>query len=476
MSSLATFDGIIDQSPPFMPATTTGGAQERGLPIFRDTNTREPEPFDPWNLKKEGRINSTVMATLAEKGHGKTTTNIVIATRLGARRAGTDKMRLTTDDHRRDDGTPEYEDLTKFFGTEQINLAEYQLNILDMAMGMKAHQQLGTLKACLEYTIGRKLKVPEAEALRYGLKKVRKLFPKDAELGLLSLALRNLGMGDVVGFQADIIGSLAQRHGNSPEFRKLVEEGAPKEKGDAGNDDQMSLFGPSLSKKAKKPQFGRQTKGLLDAAAELASMIEELIDGEYGQIFGGQHSLVEAMSQRMVAFDYSGLSEEAIMLMQTLMWEWKTAALVNKDKRFQFDIEIHDENYTMWQYPVYARAMHKYLKQIRSYGTFVIMSTHRLADYRTVGKKSSREYQLANNMLSDVGIWLIGKLDRMAAEEAGKRLRLSETEVEQIQGLTKGNWGLKIGSEAIRWVTVDLTPDEIEISASDGANDRMAIV
>ncbi len=440
------FDGTIEVTVVDTPAVTTGRVQKRGMPVFFDDDTGEPVLLDPWLLKKEGRIGAPAMIELAKRGHGKTSNNMHMVLTFSARK-GYDGgvFRASGDDHRGDDGRPEYELLAHTLGVEEVPLATYQLNCLDMAMGMKYEQQLGMLKELLKHVFGNKMSSKHAEPLRYALLIVRRDFPKDAELGLLAMVLRTIGDDDARELLAKSRSNLDERHADNPKYQAL------------------------------KARTVHISKKFQESALELAAMIEELLDGEYGGILGGQSSLSEVLQRRFVIFDYSGLSDEAVMLVQAMMWYWRAAAIANRDFRFRFDMEFHDENYKMWAFPVYAKAMHRYLKQLRSYSTFVILSTHRFADYETVGSKNSKLYKLAMNSIREIDMFLIGQLDSVSAEEAGQILRLTSEEVSHIQRLKVGHWGLKIGSEPIVWVRTELTDDLKKTTFSDEANERMLV-
>ncbi|MCA9325819.1 hypothetical protein KDA23_07240 [Candidatus Saccharibacteria bacterium] len=450
-----TLAGTVDQTMPLQPVVTTGVGQDRGIPLLINSESREPMAFDPWNLRDDKETDSNVFGVMAKKGHGKTTLNIAISTRLGQRRAGKNserKIRITIDDHRRDDGTPEYEALTKWYDAEQINLAEFGLNILDPEMLMTLSQQLGLLKSVLGYVFG----IPRfspimSEALRYGLKKVLENYPKTADLRVMALGLRTLNSKEVARFRTESYMEAQQRHTDNPNFQAEVQ----RLKSGAG-------------------RFNEAGK-LYRAAGKLASMIEDLLDGEYGEILGSSGSLAKRMSERVTSFDYSGLNDEQIALLQTVLWHWKTAAIINKDRRFEYDIEVHDENYMMWAFEVYANSMHRYLKQIRSRQTVVIMSTHRPSDYETVGSTDSQQYKQAMNMLHDIAGWFIGRLDRDAAEDIGRRLRLTADEIERIQHLEVGHWAYKIGDNPIVWTELVLVEEEELMALSDSANTSMAI-
>lgn len=451
VDTASSFDGVVDQIIPLVPNIRVGSGQADGIPMFKDIFTGQYEAFDPWNLMAEDEINSTVMSIYGDKTHGKTTTAIAMAERFGGRRAGNRRIRITGDVHRVNDDIPEMDRLAKFYDTELIDLSSYELNLLDMAMGMKFSQQLGMVRRCLQHVFEKKFSVAEREALRIALKKVRKLFPESANLKLLAFVLRTMVDDDFIEVQRALHAQLQQEHGNDAAFSELSQ----------------NFLGHEQRK---------LTPGVKRACLHLASQIEELLDGEYRGIFGGKNSLKEVLSRRCVLFDYSSLSDEAIVLVQAMIWEWRAAALTNRDMRFHFDIDIHDENHKMWQFEVYAVAMSKYLKQARSYGTFIILITHRMQDYRTVGKTSSRVHQLATNMTGDIDMALIGHLDHKAAKEVAKRYNLSPMETEVITQQSRGRWALVVGTQRARFVELVLEPHELEDSYSNKANDRMAIM
>ncbi len=115
------------------------------------------------------------------------------------------------------------------------------------------------------------------------------------------------------------------------------------------------------------------------------------------------------------------------------------------------------------------------MKRIRATSAFLVMNTHRWGDYRTVGNESSEQYKLANNMLEDIDMWLLGQMTKPAANETRERLGLSKHERDLLLDLPVGAWLLKIGDEPALEVVTNLTPLEKEMSASDAANDENAV-
>lgn len=452
-----SFDGTVEMTTHFAPAVTPGGGQKRGILHLVDANTNEPFALDIWDLKAQGRC-GTVMGVLGKRGHGKTATNIFIAKRMRMRRAGRrSKRRLSVsiNDHRRNNARPEYLKFCQYIGVEEIPLAHYQLNILDPELKLTTAERLEMLVNSFEYELKRPLTTDEVKALRYGLKMLYEWFPAEANMGLLMFCLRRLNnqgdIGNVQQYQGGVELQQSRNYLHDEDFRQRLAQ----------------LDG-------LKPRYSPR---LLDAAIELADAIENMLDGEYGEMFGGKHSLADIMQvhRGMAAFDFSELSDDALTQILSVMWRVKTSAMRRGDHNLYYDIEIHDENYELWKNLVYARAMHKFLKQVRSTSTFVILSTHRLRDYETVGPEGSEQYKLATNMIDDIDLWLLGRHTRRAAEDTARHLDLTDEEKELLLGLNPGTWGLKIGSEPMRLVRVDLTPVETELTASDDANDELAI-
>lgn len=443
---IASFDGTVDQLVVDTPTVQAGLTQKRGLPVYVTTRTNESFPYDPWLLKESGRIASTAKLKIAKRGHGKTLDNMnEIMMFIGRKGRKGAAFRIQVDDHRRDNGEPEYEDLVTMLGGIVIRLANYQLNILDMEMGMTFSQQLGMVKIVLKHCFGGKLTPGHAQALRFALRIGREQFPDALELELLPMILRSMSEDDGRDLLEQRRKNLAERFAGDEAFNSLRE----------------------------KPW--RLSKRLLDDCDELASMIEELLDGEYGEIIGGIHSLSQVLTHNLVSFDYSGLTDEAVMLVQSMMWYWRSAALINKDFRFRFDMEIHDENYKLWEFPVYAKAMHQYLKQLRSHGTYVILSTQSENDYATIGEKGSQTRRLAKSSIREIDVLQIGQLDRTSAKELRKSRGLTREEQADLETLKVGCWGYKVGNEPIVWISTDPIDELLELGASDGANDDMLV-
>lgn len=442
-----SFDTTVDQTILYAPTVTTGGAQKRGLPFFTNADTDEPEPFDIIDLKAAGRINGTILCILGSRAHGKTSTAIALALRTWVRSMGGRRLSVAIHDIRRNNARPEYARLVKLLQAVEVPLDAYQLNQLAADLNLAFAELLEMISDSLEFELGHGLGTKQLKALRYGLKMMLELFPAEGQIGLLMACLRRLSPERVAGYQSALEQALHETVRDSGALEALL----------------------SITP--------RETDGLLDVARELADTIENLLDGQYGRMFGGKHSLGSIMrsNRGLVAFDFSKLSDDALTQVLSMMWRVKTSAMLRGDHSLFYDIEIHDESYTLWRNLIYARAMHKFFKQIRATSTIVIMNTHRLSDYKTVGSETSEQYKLATSMIDDIDLWLLGRHTATAAEETARHLDLTWEEKERLKVLERGVWGLKIGSEPVRWVRLDLTEIEADITFSEEATREMAV-
>lgn len=439
-------DTTVDDTIQFAPTYTTGGATQQSIPLFVNADTGEPEDYDPAELKATGRVRSPVLCVLGEIGHGKTATSIAVAARYRLRRAGKGgkrRMSMSIYDIRRNNARPEYKKLCDYLGIKQVPLSDFRLNMLAADLGMKPHELLLMVARSLQLELHRKLSTHEMKSLRHALKLLLEYFKDEADMAALMACLRRLKESVILRYESEIEQGAGGKHA-----------------------ERLAKMDRALGYKAKL------SSGLLKAAYELADTLENLLDGVYGEMFGGDHSLASIMkaNKGLVVFDFSELTEEALTQVMAMMWQVKTSAMRRGDHDLYYDIEVHDENHKFWRNLEYARAMYTFLKQIRSTSTFVILNTHRLRDYESVGAVGSEQYQLATNMIEDIDMWLLGRHTPTAAKDTQKHLDLTDEETERLPELERGVWGLKIGREPIRWVAVDLTEVEEDLTFSDDAN------
>lgn len=414
--------GTLDQAAPFQPFQLTAPLGVPGIPFGHRIEDDQPWEFDPFLLKRSGRVKALVGMTLGEIGVGKTTLAKVMAARFAGFSAGRGRrFRISLDDTKGNDGVPEYQLLTEFLGEEEAELARYKINPLDQAMGMHRSEQLSMLREMCEHN-NTSLSTIDVHILKTALFHMLDRSPEHASLELLQEVLLN----------------------------ETFDQISPAE---------LQAFG------------GQQAQlRLRDAIMEVYLRIDNILNGELGDVFGGTHSIADILSRRIVALDYTGLEEDALALIQSLIWRWKTSALRRNDARFMVDMEIHDENYAMWSHLVYARSMYNHIKRIRQQGGFLLMNSHRLNDYYTVGDAGSKERGYATNMVKDVSIWFLGRQSEDSIPEIRDRLGISRALGQTLMTLREGQFCCIIGKEEPVLFRLNLTETERLICESDDAN------
>lgn len=465
-----SFAATVNTSTLTAPRISSNTLPSRGIPFWVDADTGEDMDFDIPNLRRAGRAGSPVVGVFGKKETGKTSTILANSTRMLNRQIDGRELRVEANDTRVNKDRAEYTNFARVNGCEPIPLRRRRLNLIDPKLGFSYGETLRVVKSILEDASNTTLNSDLSTALRYGTKKVMQLFPDTAELRLLSMCVRTLSRDEILLNRNAVLEGLAGRHGSNEYFQQM--------KGVLG----IGLaHAEETEAKAEAHEHGKLTAyeygitRVLRAAQTLADMIDDLIEGPYGEVFGGDHSIFEDLQQQVVVLDHNGLSEEAIALTQGWLWEIKNSAILREDHRLFADIEDHDENPLMWEHLAYARPMARYMKRIRATDCVLWLATHRWKDYRTVGSRKSTQYQLANNMLEDIDIHLLGRMGRKTAKEAQERFELSNRNRELLTRQPRGTWLLIIGDEQPYHVRTRLTDLELALTASNRANEANAI-
>lgn len=433
-----------------------------------------------------GIISSRVVLILGQKNHRKTTTAMNLATVLSCNRMPDGSYPHVYADGIRMKGTQmEYDPLAYLLDSVPVELRE-RLNPFDdefsFTFGQHETNALGLIQSSKE---GIPATSEQEYLLRVSLHIMFKAFGRTKGIEVLAKIVQTLSVLDIKEYENDTLDAA---------IRDIAEQVSEEEKTAAQAEiDQLLARGmvevpveTSLSEDGEEEPEDVQTKlvsihelrndetKLGEATQELSRIITRVLFGDFDQRFGGQKSFAKLMSQRAVVFNMSGMSDQTMAFIQGFIWRLKHEAHRRGDKRFIFQVQIHDENYKLWNDPVFAREMSDYLKQIRSYDTTLIMVSHRMRDYFSVGTKDSPERQKATNMFGDIPIWFVGKLAESDAQDVINYHNLDPTWRDVITTLQPGVFLALIGD----WdpFTVDFnafTTDQLlEISYSNMANDE----
>lgn len=428
-----TFNGsardVIGASTPFWSAARNNISGILGGESMDDQGWFDYNPFE-WMSRDI--CPNLIQMNVAKIGHGKTTLIDYIAAVYSALRIGGDanyEMRVWGDNIRKIHGQVELDRLAAFFGEPVVGSGGQRINPFDLGYDLSREMQLEFLESMLiQANKGQDLQRHLPYALRVAVDWMYREFSEYASLDVVGELMRSLDLVAEVAYRdaAPLADRLGLKAGEAlPE--KLIDLSK-----NAGNINEFDF---------KADAFAGYT--LIDRVLK-----------EFGGRFGGRGSdAAQIRSQRSVIYDMSDLPDEAIALNQEFNWMVRNNGNAKQNRDFMFQIDIHDENWKLWNYLSYANAMYAYLKQIRSFETLVLMNTHRPNDYQTVGSSdSSPQRQKATKMLSDIGIWYVGKQERADANEIRHLIGLNGSEERRLPTLRKGQWGVKIGNERMQFI------------------------
>jgi|GEM_PF-3753665 len=411
-------------SNPFWNAADPSG---NGIPFGEDMDTQKDWNYHQFKWMDEGRVPNLIQMNMAKIGNGKTTLIDSIAARYSALKIGDGvneyEIRPWADNIRKLHGVVELQRLAEFFDSKVVD-ANQRVNPLDPDYHLDLDEQLETIIEMMTVANKGALDRHLPYAVQVAMERMLRLYPKEVSLNTLGQLMRVQDMS----YEQEFVNNGPLNMGSESESLSAA----------------LRL---DLNRKINlNEEEWRQD------SFRGYELIARLLGGEFGNRFGGTESTADQLKQRAIVMDYSDTSDAAITLLQSLNWRIRNSANRRQDSDFMYQIDIHDENWKLWNYETYANSMYAYLKQIRSYETLVLLNTHRPNDYTTVGYEGSPQREKATKMLSDVGSWFVGRQEAADANEIAHLIGLNGLEEKRLLGLQKGQWCIKLGTERPVWV------------------------
>jgi energy-coupling factor transporter ATP-binding protein EcfA2 len=395
------FSGTPRSAVKMQPFVGPGDLCDTGVWLGIDMFTRKPVLFDPWRLKLQGKIHSTVFLVLGEKGSGKTTLMQSVAARLMARQAGINgngepiSMRTRIHDRKREGGDPEYKSLTEHMMSEVVSLNRAaSINIFDPSMKMGEWDILETAVNVCEFANN---DVPLQDfqplALQVAVHRMLREFPELMSPEVLRLLLWNLNKKDVDDYYQ------RQNRQVADMFREMI--------ADAPADSRLDLerqleFMDVSSTNVPESKFR-------DDAALVASYLNRLLAGDFGRIIGGNNSLRSLLSTNMGTWDWTGVNDKARTVVESMLWKWQEVALNNNDLELIPHINIGDEEHEAFYNLMYLRFRSAAIKKARQIHTADFRATQYLPDLTNAGDEGSEKRTLASGIVRGTGLLFIGK-------------------------------------------------------------------
>lgn len=425
----AFFEGNIHNEAGYSPFAVAGRYRnERGRGLAKDINGIVRQ-FDYAYLRKDRLVPVPLIMIIGQIGAGKTTIAIEIAkgiSMLSVR--GGKRARLSIPITKRSDEAPEYASFVNFLGSEPVDLADRfadGINIWDKKLPLSFSDHLKNMRIMLE---------SDSTKLSSSSKNVLRLSMHEA-------------------FQAE-----------TPHVRGLNDILT------TIDEEKYAALTSSLNLHRNK-SGGWIPKHELDAARyDLSARLNYLMSGEIGDILNGDGSLSDVMTQNVVSFDYTGLEPEVVPFLKGFVWRIKSAAVRNNDNDYFCDVELHDENYEDWESMVYASGTYSHVKKMRGKGSAMILVSQLISDYLSIDGPQGK---LAKNMLSHVGVWVIGQHDEdhipLIVEKTGIKAEYASS---VIPVLPPGSFVVKIGSQEPSVWHYERTQTMVNMSNTDEATER----
>jgi hypothetical protein len=421
-----------------------------GIP-YGSMEGNRPFYFNPELWQWLGWTGGQSIHFLGNRDCGKTAAKKIMGFRFAALQVGNTGFRLrpSTDDTRSNAGEGEYGSWAQALGANYTDLSKYSLNILDKRMAMLIKEQTFVLRSTLVMSSG-DLSMSERLVLR------------------TATAMANIEAGDDVNHNDVGLVASSITFEEHLKFLKAARRERSQLKDVYEGDD------PDI-KRRLEDFSNMSSRNFRQACNSLAERFEILAE-EYGDVFGGQHSMYDLLSMPAVALDFTGLDEDTLPLVEMLFWTWRNAAIRRHDHNLMAHFEIHDENWKRWQSKVWGKNMIAHLKKIRGSGTTVVRSMHRPSDILQVGSEGSVELGQAITGLRETDIFFIGQTPRSEFEQLSKYVRLPQDKLDRLPTAETGEFVVVIGDK-VKPFTInlnDVTSQEMKfIETNQALNERI---
>jgi type IV secretory pathway VirB4 component len=175
---------------------------------------------------------------------------------------------------------------------------------------------------------------------------------------------------------------------------------------------------------------------LAEEGRHLALALRRMGAGDLRGMFDGPTSGGLDLSGRLVVFNLRQVNDAARPILMACTAAWLQGAWARDDgvKR----IVVLDEAWVVLRHLAIARWLRESWKLARQYGVQNIAVMHRLSDLTAAGDSGSEQVQLAKGLLEDSETRVIYRQSPGEVEQARELLGLTQTEVDEIPLLERG--------------------------------------
>jgi hypothetical protein len=187
-----------------------------------------------------------------------------------------------------------------------------------------------------------------------------------------------------------------------------------------------------------------------------------LVFGDLAGLFDGPSTVAFDARLPMVSLDLSRIagSDTLIAMVMTCASAWMEAALSDLAGGQRW--VIYDEAWRLMRQPALLARMQSQWKLSRALGLSNMAVIHRLSDLDAVGEADSSARNLALGLLADCSTRIVYAQERGEARKTGQSIGLSQTEIDQLPELDRGEGLWRIGERSFV-VRHDCTPGELAL-------------
>src|SRR6266542_2679872 len=178
------------------------------------------------------------------------------------------------------------------------------------------------------------------------------------------------------------------------------------------------------------------TGRLAEDGRQLALALRRMGSGDLRGMFDGPTSRDFDLSGRLVVFNLREVKDEARPILMACTAAWLQGSWARNDGVRR--IVVLDEAWVVLRHLAIARWLRESWKLARQYGVQNIAVMHRLSDLTAAGDAGSEQVQLAKGLLEDSETRVIYRQSPGEVEQARELLGLTQTEVDEIPLLERG--------------------------------------
>jgi type IV secretory pathway VirB4 component len=190
---------------------------------------------------------------------------------------------------------------------------------------------------------------------------------------------------------------------------------------------------------------------LAHAIRQAALGLQRLCEGDLRGMFDGPTTPGLDLDARFVCLDLSAVYDSsALGILMTCAAAW-LRTMVDEQREASDTSKLHvvvDESWRIFSNLGIGEWLQDSFKHSRAYGIQNIVVMHRLSDLRAAGAEGSREARLAEGLLADAETRVIYAQPTDELERTRELLGLTETEVELLPTLRRGEALWKVGQRS----------------------------